>query len=94
MGIRNVIIDDIWAEQLVWYGYVQRIDEERLPERILNSISTGRRKKKRETKNKMERRRTQSVGRKWPTSWRLGCQTSLEIGCRKTLPYIIERLHT
>jgi hypothetical protein len=33
-------------------------------------------------------------GRMWSTRWRLGGQTSLEIGCRKTLPYAMELLHT
>jgi hypothetical protein len=42
----------------------------------------------------MERRRAQSDGRMWSTRWRLGRQSSLETGCRKTLPYVIERLHT
>jgi hypothetical protein len=52
-------------------------------------------KEKRETRNKMERRRTQSDGTMWSPRWRLGGQTSFEIGGRKTLPYVIERLlHT
>jgi hypothetical protein len=40
--------------------------------------------------NKMERRHTQSDGRMWFARWRLRGQTLLEIGCRKTLPYIME----
>jgi hypothetical protein len=42
----------------------------------------------------MERRHTQSDERMRSTRWRLGGQTSLEIECQKTLPYVIEELHT
>jgi hypothetical protein len=37
-----------------------------------------------ETRNKMERRRSQNDGRMLSMGWRLGGETSLEIGCRKT----------
>jgi hypothetical protein len=57
-------------------------------------VDTYWKKENRETENKTERRRVQSHGRLWSTRWRLGGQTSLETGCRKTLPYVIERLHT
>jgi hypothetical protein len=39
---KNTIVDDIWAKQLVWFGHLQRIDEERLPRKILNLTPTGR----------------------------------------------------
>jgi hypothetical protein len=42
---------------------------------------------------KMERKRTQGYGRTWYTRKRLGKQSSVEVGCRKTLLYVIERLH-
>jgi hypothetical protein len=29
MDIKNTILDEIWAKHLVWYGHVQRMDEER-----------------------------------------------------------------
>jgi hypothetical protein len=59
-----------------------------------DSIRQIKKSEKKETKNKRERRRTQSYGRMWSTTWRLGGQTSLEIdGCRKTLPCVIE-IHT
>jgi hypothetical protein len=35
----------IWTKQLVWYGHLPRIYEERLPQKILNWIPTGRRKR-------------------------------------------------
>jgi hypothetical protein len=34
MDIKNTILDDIWAKQLVWYRHDQRMDEERLPQKI------------------------------------------------------------
>jgi hypothetical protein len=45
MDRKNVILNDIWAKQLVRYGYVQRMDKERLLQSILNWIPTGRRKR-------------------------------------------------
>jgi hypothetical protein len=33
--IENTILDDICAKQLVWYGHLQRMDEDRLPQKIL-----------------------------------------------------------
>jgi hypothetical protein len=44
-GYKNTILDDIWAKQLVWHGHLQRINEEILPQKILNWIRTGRRKR-------------------------------------------------
>jgi hypothetical protein len=49
-------------------------------------------KEKRETKSRMEIRRTYSYGIMWSTGRRLGGQTSLEAGFRKT-PYVRELLH-
>jgi hypothetical protein len=59
------------------------MDEERLPQIILNWIPAGRRKIGR------PKTRWKSCGRIWSTKWRLGGQTSLEIGCQKKLPYVI-----
>jgi hypothetical protein len=58
---KNTILDGIWAKQSVWYGYVQRMDEERLPQKILNWIPIGRRKRGRP--KTMKRRCTYSYGR-------------------------------
>jgi hypothetical protein len=41
MDIKNKILDDIWAKQLFWCGHVQRMDEERLPQKFLNFIYAG-----------------------------------------------------
>jgi hypothetical protein len=45
MYIKNTILDDILAKQLVWHGHLQGMDEERLPQKILNWILTGIRKR-------------------------------------------------
>jgi hypothetical protein len=34
MDIRNTILDEIRVKQLVWYGHVQRMAEERLPQKF------------------------------------------------------------
>jgi hypothetical protein len=47
---KNTILDGIWAKQSVWYGYVQRMDEERLPQKNFK-LDTYRKKEKRKTKN-------------------------------------------
>jgi hypothetical protein len=44
-GYKNTILDDSWAKQLVWFGHLKRMDEERLPQKILNWIRTERRKR-------------------------------------------------
>jgi hypothetical protein len=36
MDIKNSVLDYIRYKQLNWYGHVQRIDQERLPKRILD----------------------------------------------------------
>jgi hypothetical protein len=33
-----------WAKQLVWYGHLHRMDEERLPQKSFNWMRTGRSK--------------------------------------------------
>jgi hypothetical protein len=71
---KNTIIDEIWAKQLVWYGHVQRMDEEKFPQKI--KLDTCWKKQSRETKDEMERRSTQSAGGMWSTRWRLGGQTA------------------
>jgi hypothetical protein len=42
------MLDDICTKQLVWYGHLKRMDEERLPRRNLNWIPTERRKRGRQ----------------------------------------------
>ena len=45
MDIKNSVLDYIRYKQLNWYGHVQRIDQERLPKRILDWCPPGRRRK-------------------------------------------------
>jgi hypothetical protein len=76
---KNTILDDIWVKQLLWYGRLQGMDEERLPQKNLNRIPTGRRKIRRPKTI----RHTHSYERMWSPRWRLGGQTSLEMGVLK-----------
>jgi len=39
------IVDDIKTQQLEWYGYVQRMEEGRLPKKVLKLSPPGRRKR-------------------------------------------------
>ena len=45
MNITNSVLDYIRYKQLNWYGHVQRMDQERLPRRILEWCPPGRRRK-------------------------------------------------
>jgi hypothetical protein len=65
--------------ELVWYGHIQRMDEERVPQKTLNWIPTGRGKHGR-SKTRWKEGVLKSCGRSWSMR-RLGGQTSLEIGC-------------
>ena len=50
MGIEGSIIKDIERKQLVWYGHVQRMEESRLPKKVMNWIPPNRRKRGRPRK--------------------------------------------
>ena len=43
MNIKNSGLDNIRYKQLNWYGHMQRMDQERLPRRILEWCPPGRR---------------------------------------------------
>ena len=45
MNINNSVLDYIRYKQLNWYGHVQRMDQGRLPRRIIEWCPPGRRKK-------------------------------------------------
>ena len=45
MNITNYVLDYIRCKQLNWYGHVQRMEEERLPRKILEWCPPGRRRK-------------------------------------------------
>ena len=44
-NIKNSVLDYIRYKQLNWYGRVKRVDQERLPRRILEWCPPGRRRK-------------------------------------------------
>ena len=54
MNIKNSVLDYITYKQLNWYGHVQRMDQERLPRRILEWCPPGRRRKGRPRKSWMQ----------------------------------------
>ena len=45
MNIKNSVLDYIRYKQLNWYSHMQRMDQERLPRRILERCPPGRRRK-------------------------------------------------
>ena len=45
MKVETTIIEEIQRRQLIWYGHVKRMDEERLPKIILNWTPTERRRR-------------------------------------------------
>ena len=47
MNIKNPVLDYRRYKQLNWYGHVQRMDQERLPRRILEWCPAGRRRNER-----------------------------------------------
>ena len=47
MNIQNSVLNYIRYKQLNWYGHVQRMDQERLPRRILEWCTPGRLRKRR-----------------------------------------------
>ena len=50
MEVGNVIVFDVMTKQLVWYGHVNRMTEERLPKKILDWVPPGRRRRGRPVK--------------------------------------------
>lgn len=45
IGIAHIIMDNITTKQLIWYGYVQRMQNSRLPKTILTLNPSEVRKK-------------------------------------------------
>ena len=50
MGVKNDIVHDIRSKQLVWYGHVQRMADDRLPKKVFNWVPPGRRRRGRPVK--------------------------------------------
>ena len=79
MGVTHTIIDDIKTKQLIWYGHVQRMAENRLPKQILTWTPHGRRKRGRPRRSWRARIDKEIKERDLPESqwrdreeWRLG----------------------
>lgn len=51
MGAEHTIIDDIKTKQLIWYGHVQRMPNDRLPKQVLTWTPQGRRRRGRPRKS-------------------------------------------
>jgi len=45
MNVARSLLDDIKTQQLKWYGHVQRMEERRLPKKVIKWSKPGRRKR-------------------------------------------------
>ncbi|XP_030765921.1 uncharacterized protein LOC115889932 [Sitophilus oryzae] len=54
MGRQKTIVEEIKSAQLNWYGHVRRMDNTRLPQKVLNWLPQKRRKRGRPRINWME----------------------------------------
>ena len=45
MNVTRPLLDDIKTKQLKWYGHVQRMEEGRLPKKVMKWSPPGRRKR-------------------------------------------------
>jgi len=45
MNVSRSLLDDIKTKQLKWYGHVQRMEEGRLPKKVMKGSPPGRRKR-------------------------------------------------
>ncbi|XP_030746574.1 uncharacterized protein LOC115875294 [Sitophilus oryzae] len=54
MGRQKTIVEEIESAQLKWYGHVRRMDNTRLPQKVLNWLPQKRRKRERPKTNWME----------------------------------------
>ncbi|XP_044760889.1 uncharacterized protein LOC123318344 [Coccinella septempunctata] len=79
MGSKHTITDDIKTKQLIWYGHVQRMPDNRLPKQILTWTPRGRRRRGRPRKSWREGIEKEMEERELPENlwlnreeWRLG----------------------
>ena len=79
MGVENNIVHDIFTKQLVWYGHVQRMPDDRLPKKVLDWVPPGRKRRGRPAKSwiegiRQEMRRCDLPEELWQDryQWRLG----------------------
>ena len=54
MDMSSTVIEDIERRQLIWYGHVRRMPDERLPKKVMEWEPEGRRKIGRPKKSWME----------------------------------------
>jgi hypothetical protein len=45
MNVTRSLLEDIKTKQLKWYGHVQRMEEGRLPKKVMKCSTQGRRKR-------------------------------------------------
>lgn len=50
MDAKQIIVHDIMIKQLIWYGHDMRLTKLRLPKRVLDWVSPGRRRIRRPTR--------------------------------------------
>ena len=79
MGVEKDIVHDIRSKQLVWYGHVRRMADDRLPKQVFDWVPPGRRRRGRPVKGwrqgvEEEIRRCQLPDDLWEDrgQWRLG----------------------
>jgi len=54
MEVPYTLVNEIKTKQLIWYGHVQQMNEERLPKQVLEWRPAGRRRKGRPRKSWIE----------------------------------------
>ena len=54
MKVEHTLVEDIQTKQLVWYGHLQRMEDDRLPKKVLKWTPTGRRRRGRPRKGWIE----------------------------------------
>lgn len=84
MEIQDTIMDDIERKQLTWYGYVQRMEDHRLPEQVMTWMPHYKRKKGRSKKTWDEGiRRAMSERNLEEEQWENRRKWRLDIGQRR-----------
>lgn len=84
MGVEGTVIHDIESKQLIWYGHVQRMGDDKLPKQIMRWILTGKRKRGRPKKNWLEGiRKSVSAKKLTDDQWNYRSIWKLGIGQRR-----------
>ncbi|XP_045464709.1 uncharacterized protein LOC123673965 [Harmonia axyridis] len=84
MGVKSNIVNDIRTKQLIWFGHVQRMPDNRIPKKIFKWTPQGRRRRGRPRKSWREgvdkEMRDTDLGEEL---WRDRAEWRLEIGRRR-----------